>query len=163
MSLTYDEAIERVLKHEGGYVNHPADPGGETNWGIARRSYPDLDIKNLTRDQAKAIYKRDFWDPVARWAEDPALTFQLMDAAVNHGMGNATRFLQRAIGVADDGHFGPVSVAALRRMNAHDVHLLFMAERFEFWARLRTFDAFGRGWVRRGAQNLRLIAKDNAV
>ena len=159
--IDYDEAIDRILAHEGGYVNNPADPGGETQWGIAKRSYPTVNIKTLTRDGAKAIYLRDFWTPVASKVSDSALCFQVLDAAVNHGIGNAIRFLQRAIGVADDGAFGPASVAALSARDPHDVHLLFMAERFEFWAKLKTFDTFGRGWVRRGAQNLRFLAKDN--
>lgn len=159
--LDFETAIERILSHEGGYVNHPSDPGGETKWGIAKRSYPHADIKNLTREGAKAIYERDFWQPVASKVNDGALRFQLLDAAVNHGMGNAVRFLQRAVGAADDGWWGRNSQAALDRMNRHDAHLLFMAERFEFWCRLSTFDSFGRGWTRRGAQNLRFIAADN--
>lgn len=159
--IDFDTAIDRVLGHEGGYVNDPADPGGETNWGISRRSYPTLDIKNLTREGAKAIYRRDFWAPVAMKVNDTALVYQLVDAAINHGMDNATRFLQRALGVADDGHFGPVSAAALVTADIKDVHLRFMAERFEFWAKLARFDRFGRGWVRRGAQQLRYIAMDN--
>lgn len=159
--IDFDTAIERVLSHEGGYVFDPRDPGGETKWGISKRSYPTVDIRALTRDGAKDLYRRDFWDPVSARVSDGALRFQLLDAAVNHGMGNAVRFLQRAIGVADDGHFGQVSRDALARMDPKDAHLLFMAERFEFWAKLRTFDAFGRGWARRGAQNLRFIAADN--
>jgi len=159
--IDFDDAIERILAHEGGYVNNPADPGGETQWGIAKRSYPTVNIKTLTREGAKSIYLRDFWAPVAAKISDSALCFQVLDAAVNHGIGNAIRFLQRAIGVADDGAFGPASIAALNARDPHDVHLLFMAERFEFWAKLKTFDTFGRGWVRRGAHNLRFLAKDN--
>lgn len=159
--IDFDTAIERVLGHEGGYVNDPADPGGETNWGICKRSYPTVDIKNLTRDGAKFIYMRDFWTPIASKVKDAALVFQLFDAAINHGMDNATRFLQRALDVVDDGHFGPRSTAALVMADVKDVHLLFMAERFEFWAKLIRFDRFGRGWVRRGAQQLRFIAQDN--
>jgi lysozyme family protein len=159
--IDFDDAIERILSHEGGYVNNPADPGGETQWGIAKRSYPTVNIKTLTREGAKAIYLRDFWTPVASKISDSALCFQVLDAAVNHGIGNAIRFLQRALGVADDGAFGPASIEALKARDPHDVHLLFMAERFEFWTRLNAFDTFGRGWVRRGAQNLRYLAKDN--
>lgn len=159
--IDFEDAIERILSHEGGYVNNPADPGGETQWGIAKRSYPTVNIKTLTREGAKAIYLRDFWTPVASKINDPALCFQVLDAAVNHGIGNSIRFLQRALGVADDGAFGPTSIAALSARDPHDVHLLFMAERFEFWAKLKAFDTFGRGWVNRGALNLRYLAKDN--
>jgi len=160
--IDFTTAIERILGHEGGYVNDPRDPGGETHWGISKRSYPHLNIKALTRDQAKWLYERDFWRPVVLASvNDTALAFQMLDSAVNHGMSNAIRFAQRAAGVADDGAWGPVSKAALSRMDRHDAHLLFMAERFEFWAKLTTFDAFGRGWTRRGALNLRYLAKDN--
>jgi lysozyme family protein len=159
--INFETAIERILSHEGGYVFDPRDPGGETQWGISKRSYPSLNIKTLTRADAKAIYERDFWRPVVETVADQALRFQLIDAAVNHGIGNAIRFMQRAIGVADDGHWGPVSHAALAAMNANDAHLLFMAERFEFWTKLTTFDTFGRGWTKRGAKNLRYLAQDN--
>jgi lysozyme family protein len=161
--MNFDTAIERALGHEGNYVNDPRDPGGETNWGISKRSYPTVDIKRLTREEAKAIYRRDFWQPVVETVADDALRFQLLDSAINHGMGNAVRFLQRALGVADDGHWGPLSHASLDRMSAVDVHLLFMAERFEFWTKLTRFDTFGRGWTKRGAQNLRYLAQDNAA
>lgn len=161
MNLTFDEAIERILSHEGGYTWNAADPGGETNWGISKRSYPTVNIKALTREGAIELYRRDFWMPVAALAtDDPALQFQLLDAAVNHGMGNAVRMLQRACDVAADGHWGLVSQAALDVMDEHDVHLRFMAARFEFWSTLKAFDTFGRGWVRRGAQNLRYLAHD---
>jgi lysozyme family protein len=159
--VDFETAIERILGHEGGYVFDARDPGGETQWGISKRSYPTVDIRGLTRDGAKGLYLRDFWNPVAALIGDGALRFQLLDAAVNHGQGNAVRFLQRAIGVADDGHWGAVSRAKLERLVPVDVHLLFMAERFDFWSKLERFDAFGRGWVRRGAANLRFLARDN--
>ena len=60
----FETAINRILSHEGGYVDNPADPGGRTQWGISQRSYPNLDIKSLTRDQAIALYERDFWEPI---------------------------------------------------------------------------------------------------
>ena len=159
--MDFDVAIERILSHEGGLVDDPRDPGGLTNWGICRRSYPVVDIRNLTRDGAKEIYRADFWEPIAATVADPALRFQMLDAAVNHGAGNAVRMLQRAIGAAPDGHWGPHSSALLAGMDAHDAHLLFLAERFDFWCALSTFNAFGRGWTRRGAANLRYLAGDN--
>lgn len=159
--MDFETAIERVLSHEGGYVNNPDDPGGETQWGISKSAYPDIDIKSLTRDDAKLLYERDFWRPVVLVTNDSALRFQWIDGAVNHGMGNATRFVQRAAGVCDDGHFGPVSRAAVEAIDPDDMHLLFMAERFEFWAKQKKGDTFWRGWMRRGAQDLRFIAKDN--
>lgn len=158
---TFDQLIGLVLSHEGGYVNDPRDPGGETKFGITRRSYPDVDIKNLTREQAVEIYRRDFWARVQGDQLPPAVAFQVLDAAVNHGTGNAVRWLQRAAGVADDGVIGPQTVAAVKRADPADLVSAFNAERLEFYAKLTTFDAFGRGWVRRVAGNLRYAAKDN--
>lgn len=160
MALFLD-LIDRVLSHEGGYVNDPRDPGGETKWGISKRSYPQLDIKGLTRDDAKAIYEREFWQRVQGDKLPRPFAFQALDAAVNHGIGNAVRWMQRAAGVADDGHIGPATLAAVARAEPADLVLNFNAERLEFYARLQTFDTFGRGWTRRVAGNLRYAAQDN--
>lgn len=153
--------MERVLGHEGGYVNLPADPGGETQWGIAKRSYPNVDIKALTREEAIAIYHRDFWGTVDGDQLPSALAFQALDAAVNHGVGTAVRWLQRAAGVADDGHFGPVSLAAVKAADPSDMVLKFLSYRLDFYTRLATFPTFGKGWVRRLAGNLLFAAQDN--
>lgn len=158
--MDFSTAIERVLAHEGGYVFLAKDPGGETQWGISKRSYPGVDIRALTRDGAKALYLRDFWAPVVQFAEG-ALQFQMLDAAINHGMKRATKFLQAALKVEQDGVLGPQGRAALAAADPKDVHLLYLAERFEFWCGLETFATFGRGWVRRGAQDLRYVAQDN--
>nr|WP_295941164.1 glycosyl hydrolase 108 family protein [uncultured Acidovorax sp.] len=160
MSLFLD-LVDRVLSHEGGYVNDPNDPGGETKWGISKRSYPHLNIKDLTRQDAIAIYQRDFWQRVQGDKLPVPFVFQALDAAVNHGIGNAVRWMQRAAGVADDGVIGPVTLAAVARQEPADLVLNFNAERLEFYAKLQTFDHFGRGWTRRVAQNLRFAAQDN--
>lgn len=159
----FKQYIERILGHEGGYSNRDpsADPGGETKWGISKRSYPNLDIKNLERWQAIEIYRRDFWTPVAALTPDVALQYQLLDTAVNSGMGNATRMLQRAIGVADDGHFGAISQAALRNIDREDTALLFLAERLLFMSKLSNWNSNSRGWVKRIVENMRYAAEDN--
>ncbi|AVU02496.1 hypothetical protein EBA05_08590 [Xanthomonas oryzae pv. oryzae] len=157
----FDSLIGRVLSHEGGYVNDPRDPGGETQWGISKRAYPELNIRALTRDQAIEIYRRDYWARVQGDKLPAAVAFQVLDAAVNHGVGTATRWLQRAVGVADDGVIGPSTLAAIVAVPAADLVLLFNAERLEFYAKLSNFDAFGKGWTRRVAGNLRLAALDN--
>lgn len=159
--MSFYDFIDRVLTNEGGYCLGPRDPGGETKFGISKRAYPHLDIKSLTREQAIAIYKTDFWDRVQGDELPRQFAFQALDAAVNHGIGNAVRWMQRAVGVADDGIFGPLSRAAVRRFDTADLLLLFNAERLEFYAKLTAFDAFGRGWVRRVAGNLRYGARDN--
>ena len=159
--MNFEGLIDRVLSHEGGYVNHPNDPGGETKYGISKRSYPHIDIPTLMRAQAVEIYRRDFWQRVSGDQLPGALAFQALDAAVNHGIGTAVRWIQRAAGVADDGVIGPVTLAAVARASPADLVLLFNAERLDFYSKLSTFDSFGRGWSRRVAGNLRFAAKDN--
>ena len=162
--MGFDEAFERVIAHEGGYVNHPDDPGGETNWGItartARANGYTGPMRELTRRQAREIYRVAYWGRARADDYDPAIGFQLFDAAVNHGIGNAIRFLQRAVGVADDGVVGPQTVAAINAMQTTDVLARFNAERLDFYTRLTTWPTFGKGWARRVAENLRHAAED---
>lgn len=157
--MEFDTAFERVIGHEGGYVNDPRDPGGETKFGISKRSYPNEDIANLTLERAKELYRRDFWDALGD--APPAVKFQVFDFAVNSGIQTAIRKLQAAIGVADDGHWGPVSAQRLAAMDLNDVLLRFLAYRLDFMASLKVWDTFGRGWARRIARNLMLSAEDN--
>lgn len=154
-------AINRVLSHEGGYVNDPRDPGGETNWGISKRSYPNVSISTLTRNQASAIYYRDFWIKAHCEELSDGAGYQLMDSAVNSGISQSIRFMQRALGVADDGIYGPVSLGAMRKSTETDFIMLFLAERLEFMSKLKAWDSFGRGWARRIAANLRYGAIDS--
>jgi lysozyme family protein len=158
--VNFDQAFDRLFGNEGGYVDNPADPGGETNFGISKRSYPDVDIKNLTRDGAKAIYLRDFWQPLDADHLDGGVIFQVFDFAVNSGIQTAIRKLQKAIGVADDGHFGEISQSTLHTMPVSDVIFRFVAERLDFWASLSTWGEFGRGWARRARDDLRYAAQD---
>jgi lysozyme family protein len=155
----FDTAFERLIGNEGGYTNNPADPGGETKFGISKRAYPDVEIASLTMEQAKALYLRDFWNPLAD--AHPAIKFQVFDFAVNAGMQTAIRKLQSAIGVADDGHWGAANASTLAQMDVNDVLVLFAAERLNFYTSLTKWDAFGKGWARRIANDLKLAAQDN--
>ncbi|WP_333709675.1 glycoside hydrolase family 108 protein [Malikia spinosa] len=169
--IDFDTAFARLIGHEGGFTRDAKDPGNwtggkpgagqlkGTKFGVSAASYPHLDIEHMTLEQARSIYREDFWGVLGE--AHPAVKFQLFDAAVNHGRANAIRFLQRAVGVADDGAWGAVSQAALTRMDHNDVLLRFVAHRLRFWSSLTTFDAYGRGWTRRGAENLLLAAQDN--
>ena len=159
--MNFDIAFDRLMGHEGGYVNDPNDPGGETQWGVSKRSYPDLDIKNLTREQAKAIYRRDFWTRINGDRLHDGVAFQTFDFAVNSGISTAVRYLQRAVGVADDGHWGPISQAAANAMSESDTIMRLNAERLDFYTRLSTWPSFGRGWARRIVGNLRYGAIDS--
>ena len=100
--MNFDQAFDRLLGHEGGYVNDSRDPGGETNWGISKRSYPNVDIKALTQADAKAIYRRDFWAPVRADELPDVVRFDVFDAAVNHGVSQSAKWLQRAAGAQPD-------------------------------------------------------------
>lgn len=159
--MTFDEAFDRLLGHEDGYVNDPKDPGGETKWGISKRSYPNENIKNLTRERAKALFKRDFWDRVNANALPDGVAFQCADFAYHSGAETAVRYLQRALGVADDGHWGPVSQAAADKASESDMIMLLNAERLDFMTRLSNWPHVGRGWARRIANNLRYGAQDS--
>jgi len=159
--VNFNDAFERLLGHEGGYVNNPEDPGGETNWGISKRSYPTVDIKSLQRWDAEAIYRRDFWDKINAEKLPDGVAFQLFDFAVNSGIETSVRYFQRAIGVADDGHWGPISQAAVDSKSESDLIMLVLAERLDFMTKLKNWPDASRGWARRIATNLRFGAKDS--
>lgn len=112
--MTFDEAFRILIGHEGGYVNDPRDPGGETKFGISKRAYPNEDIRNLTIERARAIYYRDYWIRSGCERAPEAMRFDLFDTAVNSGLSRAVRLLQLAAGVEDDGEIGPVTLKALR-------------------------------------------------
>jgi lysozyme family protein len=151
----FDQCFDKLIAHEGGYSNDAKDPGGETNFGISKRAYPQVDIKNLTRDAAKQIYKRDYWDRAQCDKLPPTLAYLLFDAAVNSGIGQAIRFLQRALGVADDGVLGPLTLSMVSRADAESICARFIGQRLDFMTRLSTFDYFGKGWSRRMADQLK--------
>jgi lysozyme family protein len=155
-------AIDRVLIHEGGLSDDPRDAGGRTRWGISQKTYPTLDVGKLTRADAIALYRRDFWAPIQGDALPPALAFQALDAAVNHGVGRTVRWLQRLTGVKIDGRLGPVSLAAIRGADEARLIERLLALRLELYAEHERFAVFGRGWTLRIAANLRYAARDLA-
>ncbi len=158
--MTFDQVFDKLINHEGGYVFNPHDPGGETKFGISKRSYPHLDIHSLTLADAKTIYRRDFWDRAQCDKLHPDLAFDLFDGAVNSGIGQAIRWLQRAVGVADDGVVGPLTLASINRENdTSAVQARFNGHRLAFMTNLSTWQAFGKGWARRIAANLQSVGK----
>jgi lysozyme family protein len=98
MAMNFEQAFERLVGFEGGYVADRRDPGGETKWGISKRAFPDVDIAGLTRAAAAAIYRRSYWDAVQADRLPEALRYAVFDAAVNSGVGQAVRWLQQAPG-----------------------------------------------------------------
>ena len=154
----FDQAFADLLGHEGGYTSHPNDPGGETNWGItiavAREHGYIGSIKDLDQSVAKAIYAKKYWLDAFNKLPYP-VAFQVFDAAVNSGVGQAVRWLQRAAGVADDGKLGPITLATVQAVDPLKLVLLFNAERLLFMTNLSTWPSFGKGWARRVATNLK--------
>ena len=157
MLVNFDDIIEVVLHHEGGYVNDPDDPGGETNFGIAKRSHPDVDIAYLTKEGAKEIYKEHYWDrnKVESLSED--LRHIYFDMCVNQGRSRAVKILQKAANAkgADlvvDGGMGPKTIAAMYGVELQRVR----AYRVKYYADLVTrkpdLEKFYFGWFRRALE-----------
>jgi len=160
MSPLFLRFINRVLGIEAGYVNDPDDPGGETNWGISKRSYPHLDIRNLTREAAIQIYWDDFWLPIHGDELPTIAAYQALDFAVNSSPQTAIRKLQFVLGVADDGYWGPVTLTAARAANPIKLAFRFIAERADYMRKLKNWPSAGRGWMGRLAADLRFAAMD---
>ncbi len=170
--MTFDDAFERLLGHEGELSLDYEDRGNWTSgiigkgdlkgtkYGISAMSYPDEDIRNLTKERAKELYYRDFWLRAGGDKLHNAVAYQLFDAGVNHGVGTAIRMLQRAVGVAEDGTVGPITLRGIREKGEDDALKLFNAERIEYFTKISTFSRYGKGWMRRVAQNLRYAAND---
>ena len=152
--MEFDKAFERVIGHEGGYVNDPRDPGGETKYGISKRAYPNLNIRDLTLDQAKAIYRTDYWDRLHMDELPGAIRFDMFDAAVNSGVSASAKFLQRAAGTTADGVIGKLTIAAANGMDPERLDKRLAGYRLQYLCDLKTFPTFGKGWVRRVALNL---------
>lgn len=153
----FKTALELILKHEGGYVNHPDDPGGETKYGISKRAYPDVDIKGLTVEEAGEIYYKDYWCKVGCDDLPEPVALMVFDAAVNMGIRRASKQLQRQAAAKPDGVVGPMTIKAVR--NAYRtsgegfLHGLYK-RRQDFYESLKTFNTFGRGWTRRNKETL---------
>ena len=149
----FDLAFQITVGIEGGYVNNPADPGGETKYGISHRAYPNVDIANLTMDQAKAIYEKDYWTLTRCDLCPAALAILVFDAAVNNRPGSAIKWLQQAVGVQADGNIGPVTQAAIKNItDITNTVALFHGARILAMSQLTDWHTFGNGWSRRLAQ-----------
>ncbi|MFZ6731988.1 glycoside hydrolase family 108 protein [Undibacterium sp. Ji42W] len=149
----FDICIAPVLKNEGGTSNHPLDAGKLTKFGISQRSYPKLDIAALTVEQAKALYKRDFWDKNQLDRLPLVVAFEFFDCAINCGAGTAARLLQRSLGVAEDGIIGPVTLAKIVDIAPDKLAKRMLAHRIKFYTKLSKWPTFGAGWVNRLAEN----------
>jgi lysozyme family protein len=156
-SKPFDAALAHVLRHEGGFVNHPGDPGGATNMGITigtltdwmARSATIEDVRTLSREAAAQIYEARYWNAASCDDWPDGVSLMVFDATVNHGPGRAVMFLQQALNIADDGKVGPVTRAAVAGADPRALLLEYAARRMRFYGRLSTFTTFGLGWSRR--------------
>ena len=157
MNSSLKPALEHVLSFEGGYVDHPRDPGGATNMGITLatyRAYVDpkgtaRDLRRLSRDAAAQIYRMHYWEEVRGDELPVGLDLLVFDHAVNAGTGTAARMLQRLLAVADDGVIGPRTLDACRRLPALQLVLTYTDRRLAHYRGLNGWRSFGRGWNRR--------------
>lgn len=155
---TFDEAFDRLMVAEGGYSDNPADPGGKTNFGVTERvararGYKG-DMRELPKEFAKeVVYRPDYWDKVKADQLPASVRFDVFDAAVNSGPGQAAKWLQRAAGVKDDGVIGPVTIAAATALGPV-LQARFNGIRLMFMTSLAGWQTFGKGWARRIASNL---------
>lgn len=156
---SWERAIQFVLAYEGGYVNDPNDAGGETNFGISKRAYPSVDIKALTVDQAKDIYKKDYWAAVCADQLPEPLSIAVFDCAVNQGVGVASRLLQLAVGATVDGKVGPKTIGAAFRAGDHGAWM-FMIHRAKRYMQTNGIQIWGSNWGTRLVQLAEFIFKE---
>ena len=158
MIHNYEKCLETILHHEGGYVNHPKDPGGETNMGVTKRVYEEWggtkDMKDLTFEDVAPIYKKNYWDRVKGDNVSSGLDLCIFDFGVNAGTGRAAKFIQKMIGVTADGGIGPQTLRALGIYEEEvggvaEVIKEYQIRRQEYYESLSTFKTFGKGWTRR--------------
>ena len=155
MKENWDDSFAAVLKHEGGFVNHPKDPGGMTNLGVTKAAWEawlvqtvtESDMRALTPEKVKPFYKAMYWDKIKGDDLPSGVDYAAYDLAVNSGVGRAAKYLQRIAGVADDGVIGPRSLEAIKKCDAEDTVNKICDMRMDFLKGLNTFDTFGKGWT----------------
>ena len=164
MKVNYDKCLETILHHEGGYVNHPKDPGGETNLGVTKRVYEEFggtkDMKELTVEDVAPIYKKGYWDKLKGDDLAGGLDLCVFDFGVNAGPGRAAKYLQTQIGTVADGGIGPNTLAKLeeyiRENGEHEAVKKYQEMRQKYYESLSTFATFGKGWTRRVDETTKL-------
>ena len=157
MRQNFEQCMGWLLEHEGGYVNHPNDPGGETNLGVTRAVYEqyagrqvmDGEMEGLTHDDVYPIYKENYWDRVRGDDLPSGVDWAVFDWGVNSGTSRAAKALQRIVGVEQDGGIGPMTLQAVLEIKPAEIIEQMHHMRDSFYRSLSTFDTFGRGWIRR--------------
>lgn len=160
MKDNFDEALKAILHHEGGFVNHPKDPGGMTNLGVTKKVWEEwvgheVDekaMRSLTPEIVGPMYKVKYWDKVKGDDLPAGVDYVVFDAAVNSGPGRAAKWLQACVGVDPDGGIGPKTLAAVASFDASQLVEDYAKRRLSFLMDLQTWDTFGKGWGRRVAE-----------
>lgn len=160
-SDAFTKCLAEVLKHEGGYADHPADPGGKTMLGVTQRVWEawsgkpasEADMRALTPAKVAPLYRKNYWDKVCGDDLHPALAMCVFDFAVNAGPGRAARYLQTMLGINRDGIVGPDTIAAAKgfvaTVGAADAVRRYQEARRTYYKQISTYPTFGRGWLRR--------------
>jgi lysozyme family protein len=156
--MNFLTAFEKLLKHEGGFSDHSADPGGKTRYGITEAVARDVgyrgDMRELPLDLAQRIYKDKYWDAMQAEALPADVRYIVFDGAVNSGITQSAKWLQRACGVKDDGIVGPATIRAANSLASDGLKRRILGQRLRFMATLPNWPAFGRGWANRIADLL---------
>ena len=159
MKDNWQQSFQLMLKSEGGFANHPSDPGGMTNLGVTKatwenwigRQSDEAEMRGLTPERVEPMYRKKFWDAV-RGDELPAgISYLCFDFAVNAGAGRSIKTLQSAVGVTPDGGFGPITMAAVQAVDPVELIERFSQAKEDFYRSLNTFSVFGKGWLNRVA------------
>lgn len=156
--MSFESCFTRLLGNEGGYSNNPADPGGETMWGITKavaleNGYTG-EMSRMPVDVAKSIYRKKYWDWLGIVNLPEAIQFDVFDGVVNSGPTQAVKWLQRAVGTKDDGVLGHITFLAASMLPPAIILARYNGERLKFLTDLNTWPSFGKGWARRIAKNL---------
>lgn len=170
MKDNFEQCLALVLKHEGGFVNHPSDPGGITNRGVTKKVWEEWvghavtidDMKDLTIEQVSPLYKKNYWDKIRGDDLPIGVDYACFDLAVNSGTGRAAKILQACCGVPTDGAIGPATLAAVEKHSAMDLAQQICENRLQFLQGLPTWNTFGRGWGRR-VEEVEKVAMDMAA
>lgn len=160
MKENFDKCLEMLLHHEGGYVNHPDDPGGITNLGVTKKVYEtwvgrkvsEQEMKDLTPDDVAPIYKRNYWDRIQGDDLPSGIDWAAFDWAVNSGTGRSAKAVQQIVGAEQDGAIGPKTLALIEKQDPQFMVKEFGKIRQEFYENLSTFKTFGKGWTRRNKE-----------
>jgi lysozyme family protein len=157
MKTNFDLCLSHLLQHEGGYVNHPSDPGGITNLGVTKkvweawvdRSVDEKAMRDLTPAKVSPMYKEMYWDKIKGDNLPAGVDYCVFDAAVNSGVGRAARWLQTVAGVEPDGSLGPKTFASIELLHPTLLVNRYCEQRLAFLHKLGTWETFGRGWEHR--------------